>query len=1095
MNQRVIGPLRLLQPESRADLAQLALLGAASTLDTGMVGFHDREGVPYAVDPGFEAQHPRAPEGTARGGTFIEKPDVAAFERDVLGVDPASRLAVPVQPGVRAAGGAGFGRCTQLALALHRRTGADVWVGIAVRADRYAEALAAHARDDTWLATEAFPHAWNVVDGRLVDRSLGSDGAAEHVYFGERVPREALASIADGDALARWHAARMQHFAVDPDFERQHPRAPEGTPQGGTFIEKPDAIEQPARGERGWIIDRQTGAVLRESSVGKAVAEEWQSNVDLGRLDDFADRDILVVHTHPEQMSFSDGDWLNLVMHAGAMQVVLPDGSVRTLEKPADYDWKKATPRRIRELWAAYENEIFDSNRSLAMTVEQIAEEINERLAAATGITYSRMTPLHPAVRLFAVDPDFERKHPRGIRGTKTGGRFVEKPGGGAAQPSQEGAVAIGGPKAKAKALPPVGKIVRTTARAWQAEPVPIAAQLTKPQTGDLGEAIAVAFLKQLGFRDAGTLNYNRNNFALDLVHDHELFEVKTGLVSNSRKAQQWRVTLGEPGVKEKAWLKTASAAEKAAHNLKKAKAALTRKTQAMREVQRALGRPVKVGTLCLIVNPDTRTADLYRFRGFHGAIQWGSDFAKKGYVGSVQYNPTAKAMADAADAKPADDEAAVPADDEAAVVDDEAAVPADDEAAAPPDYDAVWAEVEAGIEAEGASFLRTLLARFMAAGDNAGPGAAGPAPPIPAPKAMATDPDFERKHPRAPKGTAAGGKFIPKSGVPDDELQPVPGGKQGIWHVIDGKREFLLVREGEPIAKAIARRRHAIRVLQWQRDHPTAARITRERHAERKAAGLARTRARGGTAVAPPVADELFPEREQTLSTSAVSMMKRLGGGVTDSQIVTFANGDRAVFKPPLNTVIRGNIPVGGDIFREAAAWELAKLTKMTDLVPPTILRTINGKRGSLQAFVKGAKVAHDVADARKFDGEKDLRRSAIFDLMVGNTDRHAGNWMITESSGKLALIDNGLAFPNQKRVHNLRSGLVNAARRLSITDADRQVWKAARPKLAARLRAVGLDDDAIHGIDGRIEYLLRPDIMTVGDLTRKVSGGGGYF
>ena len=86
--------------------------------------------------------------------------------------------------------------------------------------------------------------------------------------------------------------------------------------------------------------------------------------------------------------------------------------------------------------------------------------------------------------------------------------------------------------------------------------------------------AVAVAWLKGQGFRDAETLNVGRNNFPLDLVHDHVVYEVKAGLASNRTDAQKWRITLGEPGPKEKAWLAGASDAAKATHNLKKAKAA-----------------------------------------------------------------------------------------------------------------------------------------------------------------------------------------------------------------------------------------------------------------------------------------------------------------------------------------------------------------------------------------------------------------------------------------------------------------------------------------------------------------------------------------
>ena len=192
--------------------------------------------------------------------------------------------------------------------------------------------------------------------------------------------------------------------------------------------------------------------------------------------------------------------------------------------------------------------------------------------------------------------------------------------------------------KSKAKTLPAITGLRKVKKRAWSWEPVESQIALTKPQQGDLGEAIVISYLKASGFQDADTLNFGRNNFAMDLVHDHEVIEVKTGMASNTSDAQKWRVTLGEPGPKEKQWLKTATPEQKAQHNAKKAVAAMERKMKAIREVERKTKGKLKFSTLCLIVNADTKTADLYRFQRLHGAIRWRSPKAQQGYVGSVQY-------------------------------------------------------------------------------------------------------------------------------------------------------------------------------------------------------------------------------------------------------------------------------------------------------------------------------------------------------------------------------------------------------------------------------------------------------------------------
>jgi hypothetical protein len=42
---------------------------------------------------------------------------------------------------------------------------------------------------------------------------------------------------------------------------------------------------------------------------------------------------------------------------------------------------------------------------------------------------------------------------------------------------------------------------------------------------------------------------------------------------------------------------------------------------------------------IATIVNPDTRTVDVYRYSGFHLRIGWRSELARKSYVGSYQYD------------------------------------------------------------------------------------------------------------------------------------------------------------------------------------------------------------------------------------------------------------------------------------------------------------------------------------------------------------------------------------------------------------------------------------------------------------------------
>jgi hypothetical protein len=113
---------------------------------------------------------------------------------------------------------------------------------------------------------------------------------------------------------------------------------------------------------------------------------------------------------------------------------------------------------------------------------------------------------------------------------------------------------------------------------------------------------------------------------------------VKTGNVANGESAQQWRLTIGEPGKKEKEWLAQASKEEKAAWNQKKQAMIHERKKKALADLSKKLGKPIKARTITCLINPDTKTIDIYVFDGWHDRIPWRSEMANKAYKTSVTY-------------------------------------------------------------------------------------------------------------------------------------------------------------------------------------------------------------------------------------------------------------------------------------------------------------------------------------------------------------------------------------------------------------------------------------------------------------------------
>ena len=214
-----------------------------------------------------------------------------------------------------------------------------------------------------------------------------------------------------------------------------------------------------------------------------------------------------------------------------------------------------------------------------------------------------------------------EDEHDRATDGTfgEGAGR-----GGGAAKPAANSASGV--------------KIKTSEKRAFEGKQVAVKNKLGKQAAGKLGEDIIVAHLKEIGMADARAMNLDRNNFPIDLIQDHEVIEGKTGQAGNSAGAQQWRLTIGEPGKAEKAAIAKMTSDQKAAWHAKKQAAIHDRKAKVLEELSAKLGHTVKASTITVILNPDTKTADIYKFDGWHDRIGWNSDQAKDGYVRSVTY-------------------------------------------------------------------------------------------------------------------------------------------------------------------------------------------------------------------------------------------------------------------------------------------------------------------------------------------------------------------------------------------------------------------------------------------------------------------------
>jgi len=205
------------------------------------------------------------------------------------------------------------------------------------------------------------------------------------------------------------------------------------------------------------------------------------------------------------------------------------------------------------------------------------------------------------------------------------------------------------------------------------------------------------------------------------------------------------------------------------------------------------------------------------------------------------------------------------------------------------------------------------------------------------------------------------------------------------------------------------------------------------------------------------------------------------LGGGIADSYVVTLENGKKGAWKPNRGEPSRSFLKFGLQDKRENAAWQVAKIVDLDDLVPASVMRKVEGDKGVLIEWRDGKKGA-DVSEKDRYDGKRDLERAAIFDLVMGQSDRHPGNWLVADKpdgTKQLVLIDHGFTLPDQT-VAGFRPSYDNNHFLKKMAAGDRR----PTPELVApyiknkkaildELTEMGLPKRAVAGVQERIEAL----------------------
>lgn len=169
----------------------------------------------------------------------------------------------------------------------------------------------------------------------------------------------------------------------------------------------------------------------------------------------------------------------------------------------------------------------------------------------------------------------------------------------------------------------------------------------------------------------------------------------------------------------------------------------------------------------------------------------------------------------------------------------------------------------------------------------------------------------------------------------------------------------------------------------------------------------------------------------EEFLRTARIASRKRVGKGITNPLKVVLEKEDlrmHAIFRDvhedrPVKRLNDGSTKYffRDDAIYESAAYELSKLLGLTS-VPPTVPRTIQRKKGTLQAWLEEVLTIRDL-DKKNIQPPNSWRWHMqwqiihIFENLVYNEDRNQGNVLI-DSRWKLWMIDHTRAFRRWKKL-----------------------------------------------------------------------------
>lgn len=155
--------------------------------------------------------------------------------------------------------------------------------------------------------------------------------------------------------------------------------------------------------------------------------------------------------------------------------------------------------------------------------------------------------------------------------------------------------------------------------------------------------------------------------------------------------------------------------------------------------------------------------------------------------------------------------------------------------------------------------------------------------------------------------------------------------------------------------------------------------------------------------------------QKKEELLSRGIIIVNRLIEEKSSNEVryLEFEEGGAGIFKPrdgeKLN--LRQFTKAGTYYLRERAYYLVDKALEF-GLVEPTVIRSINGRIGSVQNYIPNARFPHDLTPYERGSlwYQAQIRKLWILDLLARHSDRKDMNILI--AGKKLNATDNGLAF-----------------------------------------------------------------------------------